>query len=375
MPKKFGRFERSFTVVCVLVTFGLVGWCFYEYQRDLDVSLVSLKDFGEDDNMIMPELSLCLLDPFHADKFNNDNLGFIVSYRQYTDFLLGRTWNDRMLDIDFDNVTKKIEDYLVRYNVVWRNTSFASYKTTSALPEMIKKPYPNFVGPLFGTIIKCYGIQIPMNAKRIELAMKSDIFPGGIRPHEFGLGVSLHYPNQLLRSNEQSKWNWPNHIQTQNQSLQMLLNVNTFEVTQRRYSKKQKCNKNWKEHDFYLARHNFEEIGCRPVYSIWDSIYPTCNSSEKMSMALSFEDRPQIMEPCQSADKILFDHMDNYLSAEDYEDDLLPSDSFWVVVDMRVSRVKVIEQKRAYELQTLIGNIGGYIGLLLGIYYIHIFNP
>ena len=59
MGKLFETFERIFIMVCVLLTFGLVCWCVYEYQLDLDLSLVSIKEFGEDDNMIMPTISMC----------------------------------------------------------------------------------------------------------------------------------------------------------------------------------------------------------------------------------------------------------------------------------------------------------------------------
>ena len=72
--------------------------------------------------------------------------------------------------------------------------------------------------------------------------------------------------------------------------------------------------------------------------------------------------RPQIMDPCQSADKITFENADLYHPASD----MFPADKFIVSVDMKISRIKVIEQKPAYELQALVGNSGGYIGLLLG---------
>ena len=72
-----------------------------------------IKEFGEDENMIMPTMSLCFWDPFLVDKFDNGELGLNVSYLQYKDFLLGRTWDKKMLGINFENVTKRIEDYLV----------------------------------------------------------------------------------------------------------------------------------------------------------------------------------------------------------------------------------------------------------------------
>ena len=367
MAKIFEIFERIFTVLCILLTFGFVCWCFYEYHLDLDLSLISLKEFGEDDNIIMPEMSLCFFNPFLTEKFNNGDLRFNVSYLQYKDFLLGKTWDDRMLDIDFGNVTKRFEDYLIRYDVVLKNGSHHTYKSTSSIPEFIKKPHPTFVGPFYGKYIsKCYGIHIPMNVQWFGLAIKRDIFPGGIRPIDKGLSVSLHYPNQFFRSFDNEKRFWPIHIQSPNQSLCMILTVNMFEVTQRRNSRKQKCNKNWKEYDLDVARKHFENIQCRQVYGIWDSNYPICNSSEKMAMALSYGNRPQIMEPCQSADKIVFAHEDYYLPAKDY-----PADCFSIWVNMKNARVKLIEQKRAYEFQTLVGNSGGYIGLFLGTFYFH----
>ena len=144
----------------------------------------------------------------------------------------------------------------------------------------------------------------------------------------------------------------------------MMLTVNNVEVTKRRNSRNKKCNKNWNEYDFEVARHYLEKMGCRPVYGIWGSSYPTCNSTEKMAMALSYGIQPPITEPCQSADKIVFEHMDKYNTGDNVYDGR--NGAFSIYVDMLVSRVKVIEQQRAYNLQSLIGNSGGYIGLLLG---------
>ena len=73
---------------------------------------------------------------------------------------------------------------------------------------------------------------------------------------------------------------------------------------------------------------------------------------------------PEMIEPCQSADKISFENVDLYQPTSDET----PADNFQLSIDMQISKIKVIEQKAAYELQTLIGNSGGYIGLLLGKY-------
>ena len=370
MAKIFETFETSFSILCVLVAFSLVCWCISEYRLDGDLSLVSLKKFGEDENLIMPEMSLCFYDPFLIDKIESVDLGFNISYLQYKYFLLGAIWDQRMLEIEFEHVTKRIEDYILFYHVVWKNYTESVYKDTSSLPAFIKKPTQSYagVGP-GGTIIKCYGIQIPMNARSFALQLKSDIFPGGIREVSNGLAVSFHYPNQLLRSLDNIVASWPTQIQSQNQSLEMVLKMNAFEVTILRNSRHHQCTENWKDYDIEVGRKYFGKIGCRPVYDIWNLSYPLCNSSEKMTMAGSVAVSENI-EPCQSANEILFEHVDLYHPVSD----TFRNDTFLVKVDMKFSKFKVIEQKKAYELQTLMGNGGGYIGLLLGIYQIHIHN-
>ena len=364
MAKIFETFETSFSILCVLVAFSLVCWCISEYRLDGDLSLVSLKKFGEDENLIMPEMSLCFYDPFLIDKIESLDLGFDFSYLHYKYFLLGGLWDQRMLEMDVEHFTKRIEDYILSYHVTWKNYTESFYNSTSPLPAFIKKPTQNYVGVgPGGAIIKCYAIQIPMNARSFSLQLKSDIFPGGIRPVSNGLALSFHYPNQLLRSLDNIVASWPTQIQSQNQLLQMVIKMNAFEVTILRNSRNHQCSENWKGYDIDVARKYFKEIGCRPVYAIWNLSYPICNSSEQMAMAHGLAISENI-EPCQSASEILFEHVDLYHPVSD----IVRADSFLVTVDMKFSKFKVIEQKKAYELQTLMGNGGGYIGLLLGRY-------
>ena len=248
-----------------------------------------------------------------------------------------------------------------------KNNSFFRYSSTSSLPTLIKEPYPTYIGAFYGSfIVKCYGIDLPMHGEYFGLEMNKTIFPGGIRPNSFGLGLSLHYPNQFFRSFNNIRWHWPNPIQIRNQSLEMLIKMKIFEVTIRRNSRWNQCRANWKEHDFDVAKRHLETVGCRTVYEVRSSNYQLCNSSEKMAMSLNWN-VPQIMEPCQSSDKIVYEEFDNQYKNLNF----FSADSFVVWIDMRMSKIKVIEHKQAYNLQNLIANSGGYIGLFLGIHYIH----
>ena len=75
-----------------------------------------------------------------------------------------------------------------------------------------------------------------MNADWFGLVIKRDIFPDGIRPNAMGYGVSLHYPNQFFRSYDNSKWDWPNHIQSQNQSHTSINTGITFNTWGKKYA-------------------------------------------------------------------------------------------------------------------------------------------
>jgi hypothetical protein len=292
---------------------------------------------------------------------------------EYKDFLLGKTWDKKMLAIDFEDVTKKFEDYILNY--FWSTeSSLANIYNSSSLPTAVKKPYLSYIGQIYESLVKCYAIDIPVNTVSFVLTMHTDIFPDGIRPILNGFAVSFHYPNQFLKSFDNMRIAWPVHLKTQNTSLFMLMKINTFEVTIRRNSRKHTCNPKWREYDFYNAQKKYSDIGCRPVFDIWNSSYPTCDSAKKMAMAATpFGEmkwkNDKNSEPCQSADKIIFDYQETYAS-NPFQPHQTPKhiDVFATAMQMPFSRSKVIEQKQAYDLQNLIGNSGGYIGLFLGTY-------
>ena len=118
------------------------------------------------------------------------------------------------------------------------------------------------------------------------------------------------------------------------------------------------------EYDFSVAQSNYATIGCRPVYAIWNSSYGPCNSKKLMfrsafySAATQFDSKNYKPDPCQSADRIVLEYKDVYVNS-------IPGSSR-IFVQMPRTRFNVIQTKRAYDLQHLIGNSGGYIGLFLG---------
>ena len=87
-------------IVGVLSTISCVLWCMWEYSLDLDLSQVDHKNFGEEDNFIMPAFSLCFANPFLTD--NLKDYGLNITIENYLDFLVGKYYDERMLKIDFE---------------------------------------------------------------------------------------------------------------------------------------------------------------------------------------------------------------------------------------------------------------------------------
>ena len=99
-----------FHIMCVFLTTGLTSWCFYKYNLDEDVSLVSFVTFNDDENKIYPALTLCFWNPFLNEKLKS--YGSNINTTTYSRFIQGTFWDESMARIDYDDVTVSLEDYL-----------------------------------------------------------------------------------------------------------------------------------------------------------------------------------------------------------------------------------------------------------------------
>ena len=103
-------------------------------------------------------------------------------------------------------------------------------------------------------------------------------------------------------------------------------------------------------------------VGCRPPYQNSLREFRLCQTNDdiKKSMAEIAEIRNGIvLPPCQIMPKVDFD-----ISPEAAKN----GKSFIFVIDY-LDQVKVISQSQAVNFHSLIGNVGGYIGLFLGTVY------
>ena len=352
----------SVHVACIFTTMVMLIRCLCIYLEDADVSVVQDKKF-EEDGFPYPSFSFCFFDPFIEKEL--EKVGTNVTL--YKAFLAGYHWDKMMLDIDFESVTKDLKDFIVGYNIIHlhngHNTGEEEYYTASEpLPSRMKAPYLSFVSVVLGSIVKCYTFDLPFLVSKIVI--KREIFPNRIRPTDLGFAVTVHYPNQLLSSLDTFRTEWPADKENGTKFTKMSFKIHTFEVTKRRNTKKNKCNTDYEMDDFIIAKTVLEDIKCKPHYPFWNSSYPFCASKEKVAVIPTgvalFGLRDALPKPCSSVTHVLYDYQDFHHPAD------LSEDHFTLEAILRGDKFKLIELKKEYSFEALIGNGGGYIGLFLG---------
>ena len=112
--------------------------------------------------------------------------------------------------------------------------------------------------------------------------------------------------------------------------------------------------------DIFVIEKHIANDKCRPPYLSALSRYPVCNTKEKMkrsTIGLGIGKGKEYVKPCLSMSKVDF----QYSTDKSW----FTSTSFGIGVTYP-EQIKIINQSQAVDFHSLIGNIGGYIGLFLG---------
>ena len=343
MRVTFNQINNILLIFGVVATISCVACCIREYCLDLDLSQVDHKKFGDEKSYIMPAFSLCFGNPFLKKNLDDYNLN--ITIHDYLNFLEGKYSDARMYEIDFENVTKRLDDYILTYKL---------------FPHDLKHD------------------NIPIEVQTVILTIKKLIFDSGKRPSFIAFTFVTHYPNQILQGFETLKNDWPIE---KNNAYVMLFKIKSLEVVLRRNTRKHPCNKNWRIDYLDILEESIKKKKCRAPYQIWIPEYPICDNMEKMAKAnFHIRDRDDYPPPCQHIEKNSYDFEEYDVEdldpsspiSKSYLSHMTTNDTFSVAVGLMNSKFKLITHKQAYDFQTLIGNCGGYIGLILGKSFIQI---
>ena len=364
-------FNYSFKSLCIGLTLALVTWCCYIYSLDQDATVVSFHQFYSTKNDIYPAISYCITTPYEQQKL--EKYGFNFTAYNYSDFLSGHIWNDEFLRIDYESVLLEPLDYILGYEIQYRNATrvFKTYhRSPGGQEKQIDITLPTIRVVMSNMI--CFGIDVAFekNMWTFSIKVKTKIFKDSIRPsymhpitNNRGLGIIIHYPNQIFRT----KWwrnYWPTRHGNDSKNYIISYDISGMEVVRYRNKRAQSCKEGFPDYDDDTLQEILKSVGCYPPYAKSKQNITVCENSKQMKeIALRqmklWEGDNLLHLPCSGIEKLNTDvtELDENETMDPY---------FTISSNVKDLTYKQVQMKRAYDIWVLVGNVGGFIGLFLG---------
>ena len=369
-------FVSLFKTFCIIAAIFMVLYWVYKFQfEDRDVGLVDYMPIKEAKDIRLPVLSLCFENPFLKESLTNKHPNINTS--AYLDFLKGKNYDEGLKEINYDTVTLNLERYFLFGAVKFRNGT-QSMETSTIFRH--KNVFNGFYERRF---MKCFSVMIEdtdydRQISQITLFYNhtriADDLTGELVGHE-GLHTTsapvgwaaVHYPGQFLLQGSEFgqgafdlKKNEANRTEPSN-FYGFRVFIKSIEMLLRRNSQARQCTEEKIAYDELTLRQHISTVGCRSPYHDQNKQYPFCQNKEMVQKAsYEFKDLSEKYYPksCKRISKMDFDMYIN------------PVTKFGLSIMMfgvqYPEEIKIITQSKEVDVHSLIGNIGGYIGLFLG---------
>ena len=377
-------YKVIFKLICACLAVSTTIWCCYEFGKNEDMCEVSYKRFLQDAQSIYPDVTVII--PYQLNKIEFEKLGIGINISTFEQILQGELWDDEMLKVPLEDVRIKSENYLIA------SCAMSSYLDECRPIETINQNI--LLGGSMG-----HAFQLPRDrlTAYARFRFRKSVFSNGIFPVNHELMITFQYPNRVYRSQGSLfdiSEEFSNDIDIEEEKHKnhvIEFRMRDMEVLQRRQKKGGKC---LVDHDYDKKKQEemMLEVGCRPYFwnhTMIDRICRTQQENEhllKRNMEIwnrlkQTEDND--IPPCKEIQKLQIDHTIKRAkthSNQKYDfKDIGPKDignGTWFEITLRIQTdtFKEIKQKRAYTTQSLIGNIGGYLGLFIGFTLLDFFN-
>ena len=149
--------NNLFKCMCIVTTGFMVGYWIYKFIRNEDITVIEYNSAERIANVIYPELTICLQNPFLTQKMKEINK--FLDPETYLKYLAGEAvFNETYQNIDYDHVTVDLYDHLQTLEIVRRDYSLdtCSDKNNCSF-AFLKNTYNGFRGSLF---FKCFALDV-----------------------------------------------------------------------------------------------------------------------------------------------------------------------------------------------------------------------
>ena len=333
----------------------MVGYWIFKYGvEDRSIGVVDYVLLREAEDIKLPVASICFENPFSKKKF----LGLKMNETSYLTYLTGDIEGDQFKDIDYQNVTINLGDYFELAYENWYND--LDYRETTLSFDHIV----TFNGISSNSFLKCFSIDIHNKKyhyikELILIYNKTNLINewsgyDGIQSEYF---YTLHYPGQFLHGY------YMNYIHNFDHTL-LSITIQEIEILKRRNRRKKKCIDDSTGYDKRILNHYASSKGCKLPYITQDEPFPVCRDA-KILKENKF-DYAKIRSLDYTPDCKIISKMaisDEYWSANL---DILESNSSLGLQLEYPETIRIIHLSKEVDFHSLIGNIGGYLGLFLG---------
>ena len=359
-----------FKCLCIVATGFLVGMWIYRYSLDEDTSVIESRLYFDSEDDLFPVMSMCFNQVF------NDSLlkqyGIDSTGMEYRNFVLGQYFQEDMGKINYNLVSTNLSEFILSYEVNFQNGS--SQWDTKLPSHSWLRLNPSHSWESWGRLLKCFTLEIGYRGVNfVRLYFKRDVFQDRIRPNSGEFAVLFHYPNQMFTSKHTLTRQWTPIDNTSN--YWMSFNIKRMEAILNRYKRhRNNCVQNWKNYDNYVLGERIKSVGCKTPDQHTNLFWPICNNTEKMKKARIHLKTSPNLRPCreiESLDYQIGDSVATFQSTEVLETFLKFPRKDWnnwfsIVIRFLNPRFKLTVQKKEVDFQSLIGYVGGYIGLFMG---------
>ena len=367
-----------FDIVCYIATSILLINCLLMYNENEDVSEILYKEYNVDSQTRYPSITLCfaltpnLIKTEELKKYGNELNG-----SSYEAFLMGHYWNEKMLNISYEEVTESLEKYVL--------DAITKEAFGDGVPPNIITGFRATTLPSYFRIYKCLTFDMPhqsqQKTKLASIILSNSIFFNGIIPATDGLLSNLHLPDEMLANALATKWT---RKQRKNVSevLQQRFNVISMTLLRRRNKTRDIC-QHYNNFDNDYKEAIIAKVGCIPPYWKSSQRFDKCRTAEEMQMIAKYAFKGYsgssglekiLPKSCVELKKLLYKSDDadvafNLIQTKNPELIITKVGNENVtnfMVTFEDAGIKEIKQVQAFGIASLVGNVGGYIGLFLG---------
>ena len=365
-----------FKIACVVSAISMTIYCSVDYSKNEDTSTVSYMTLNGDESSPYPQFAFCFYDYSWEVELTN-KMGLNVDVNSFKSFYFGEKWNKQLPAININEVLSKIKGIVIDTCVKGKMSETNKHNCDEK----------GILGSdLFYGGRKCLTFHYtkPKAISSAHIWIKALNFSEteqnfawyGKQSYPWNNGMSFTFPHQFLNPNYPAPWHPPMPSENNTSVKAISVYLRGIEVIRHRNKVENPCY-DWKGYDSLFMKEIYLTVGCKPFYSnlVMEQV-PNCTSKEDIKRIFDMGNtRSGNIDPCIELRQV------SMIYQEDSPPNIMTENNIYSGIGEKLGKVddwfrvstnfmqntyKDIQQTRAYTVQSLIGNAGGYLGLFVG---------